>query len=670
MPPAPTLDRNSRLAYGLLAGAFVFMAIFAVERTLRLEARLADEQRQRAEAQLTGALALWEDQQLDRVRAEVLALAADPVPYVAAPGPEVAAAYLWRRGEGGRPGTVLHPAADPGEDIAALLADPCMVDAARAATPDADRVDIGRAWLRCGDRPAPVALLARSRAADQLLAAGRADLAIAALEDTPIPLFPSPAERQALGLSVERVVVRQLQLAEARKAAGQVEQARTLLLAVGHDLLVQPGPVLERTLPYLDYPVLDDLRAMGMQVEADELEAAGRPTRDRLDAWREIVRVSSSEADVGAPLLQVSPSPGGPPLVASVVGDPFGERRHLLVVVPLPDGRSAGLQLDPAAMLAELAGALPGRDLRVLDAQGLVVSPSGGDPGPLQAQVPFGRLFPELRLAMAPDASAPPPDRGWRVSQLMPIAVLTLLAAGALGARLRADRQLRELWERQQAFVNRVSHELKTPLAGVKVMAELVDMGIVTEPEEVRQSAQRIITEVSRMEDRVNEVLRLARRAEISRREPLDLQDMASDLVEIWAPRFEQRGARLTAELEATAPVQGDRALIRDAMSNLLDNALKYLDEGRPGLVRVRTAMAGRWVVYEVTDNGIGVPEPMRRAIFERFTRVEGEGRGKAGGHGLGLAFVAEAIESHGGKVECRDGITGGARFVIRLRRS
>lgn len=670
MPTAPTLDRSSRLAYGLLAGAFVFMAIFAVERTLRLEARLADEQRQRGEAELSAALALWEDKQLDRVRAEVLALAADPLAYVRAPGGGVQAAYLWRRAEPGRPGALLHPPPDPGEDIAALLADPCMVEAGRAATPQADRVDIAQAWQRCGDRAPPVALLAISRAADQFMAAGRADLAIAALESTPVPLFPTADERLALGLSVERTVVRQLQLAEARRAAGQVEQARELLLAVGHDLLVQPGPVLDRTLPYLDYPVLDDLRRMGMAQEADELEALGRPVRDRLDAWREVSRLADSDADVGAPLLQVAGPPSADRLVASVIGDPFGERRHLLIVVPLPEGLSAGLQLDPATMLSELVSALPGRALRILDAHGQVVLPRDAPPTPLQAQVPFGRLFPELRLAMAPDPAAPPPDRGWRTSQLMPIALLTLLAAGALGSRLRADRQLRELWERQQAFVNRVSHELKTPLAGVKVMAELVDMGIVTEPEEVRQSTQRIITEVSRMEDRVNEVLRLARRAEISRREPLDLQGLAEELVEIWAPRFEQKGARLTAELEPTAPVQGDRALIRDAMSNLLDNALKYLDEGRPGLVRVRTAMAGRWVVYEVTDNGIGVPEPMRRAVFERFTRVEGEGRGKAGGHGLGLAFVAEAVESHGGKVECRDGIAGGARFVIRLRRS
>jgi signal transduction histidine kinase len=78
----------------------------------------------------------------------------------------------------------------------------------------------------------------------------------------------------------------------------------------------------------------------------------------------------------------------------------------------------------------------------------------------------------------------------------------------------------------------------------------------------------------------------------------------------------------------------------------------------------------GDWVAFEVTDNGIGVPPAMRRRIFERFTRVEGPGRGKAGGHGLGLAFVQESALAHGGLVECLDGLEGGSRFRLKLKRA
>jgi len=108
---------------------------------------------------------------------------------------------------------------------------------------------------------------------------------------------------------------------------------------------------------------------------------------------------------------------------------------------------------------------------------------------------------------------------------------------------------------------------------------------------------------------------------------------------------------------------------MHDAIGNLLDNALKYRRPGIPGLCRVRTGVSGRWVIIEVADNGMGVPSDKRKLIFERFTRVEGPRRGKAGGHGLGLAFVAETAEAHHGLVECADGIDGGARFRIKLPR-
>jgi len=117
-------------------------------------------------------------------------------------------------------------------------------------------------------------------------------------------------------------------------------------------------------------------------------------------------------------------------------------------------------------------------------------------------------------------------------------------------------------------------------------------------------------------------------------------------------------------EVATVRPVQ-----LRDALSNLLDNALKYRHPERAGVCMVRLRTERRWLTVEVVDNGIGVPSDKRKAIFERFARVEGPGRGRAGGHGLGLAFVAEAARAHHGKVECREGIDGGARFLVRIRR-
>ena len=112
----------------------------------------------------------------------------------------------------------------------------------------------------------------------------------------------------------------------------------------------------------------------------------------------------------------------------------------------------------------------------------------------------------------------------------------------------------------------------------------------------------------------------------------------------------------------------GDSDTLRDAISCLLDNALKYRREDRnDSQVRLDLYQEGRQVIIAVSDNGIGVPKAMRKSIFERFVRVEGPNRGKAGGHGLGLNQVREIVNAHGGTIVCVDGIDGGARFVMRL---
>ncbi len=667
----PTL-RMTRLAYGLLAAAFVTVFLFALERSLRLEDELASEVRDRAQDELHRVLGLWEQLQLGRIEAAVHDLADDPQGQ-AGPAPAfVDAVLVWQVSAPGEPGTMLLPAPSPPPDTAALLADPCLADASERATASADRLTIADMWLACIDRPTPVALLAASRAADQLVAAGRPADAATALQRVDLPLNASADLHAALGVDIDAAIGRQIQLAEALSASGHPDEALRLLRQTGEQLLTLDAPALDRLLPTVDFPIVADLEALGARQDADALRAAALSARHRLDAWRVVRdRVASGTALTGQPLLTVVVEHEGRDVRVPVVAlsDPDGQRRFLLAVAQLPEGRRVGLQLDPMALLADLLDSGPGRPLRVLDAAGATLLPDGASTDGLLVTIPFGRLLPELRLGMVGSATSKERIRAWRRSQLLPITVVLVMAGFAVVARVAADRQQRELWERQQAFVNRVSHELKTPLAGIKVMAELIEMGVVSSPEEIVQSVQRIITETSRMENRVNEILKQARRPEVGERTPLDIAAMAAALADEWVPRFEQRDARLLVQLDPTAPVLGDRELIRDAINNLLDNAHKYLREDVAGVVRLRTSDTGRWVVIEVADNGLGVPEDMRRAIFDRFTRVEGDGRGKAGGHGLGLAFVAEAVRGHGGKVECREGIGGGARFIIRLRR-
>jgi two-component system phosphate regulon sensor histidine kinase PhoR len=224
--------------------------------------------------------------------------------------------------------------------------------------------------------------------------------------------------------------------------------------------------------------------------------------------------------------------------------------------------------------------------------------------------------------------------------------------------------------QRQRDFVARVSHELKTPLAGIRVMAETIEIGAVRDEAQRAQFARRIVTEAEKLTDRVNEVLRAAARPDDDVPVPVDIDALVTDLAAAWQPRFEQVGATLAVETVHVGRVVAMPVLLRDALTNLLDNAIKYRKAERGGRAWLRVSVDRRWLCFEVADDGMGVPAAHRKSIFDRFRRVEGSGRGKAGGHGLGLAFVAETARLHGGKAECLDGVEGGARFVLRIRRT
>ena len=234
---------------------------------------------------------------------------------------------------------------------------------------------------------------------------------------------------------------------------------------------------------------------------------------------------------------------------------------------------------------------------------------------------------------------------------------------------MRADRQQEMLLQRQRDFVARVSHELKTPLAGIRVMAESLEIGAFRGEAQRELFAHRIVQETDRLTARVNEVIKAATRPEDDVRVSADIDALVSELVIAWRPRFEAVGASLFVEPAAMGTMVVMPVLVHDALNNLLDNALKYRKSDRGGQVWFRTSLRGRWAVFEVEDDGIGVPSGQRKSIFERFRRVEGGGRGKAGGHGLGLSFVADTARLHDGKVECADGVAGGARFTLRIRR-
>ena len=676
MEPVNSMDTpvmSRRLSAWLMVGALATITTFAAVRTFQLRQQLAEDSADRLRSALQDRLATWENNLGERAEAWLLELAQGT------PAHEhellqrqstrwYEASYVWSL----EADTVRfeHPALPVAEAGEQLLADPCMSRArllSRAAPPEV----AGLQFRRCRTRATPVRLLASSLSAAFLEAADQPELALEALDEIDPPLdFPLDRASQN-GLSAYRMVVRRTQAARLLETLDQQERRERLLLLTATEISELSGGELESLLTTGAKLVRDDISSFATPGELENLDRRISRAHRRLRGWQEVRDRLSLHLE--------APYPISVPEVDSLAdslrfaSDIYGDRELLLAYAPIGHGRVAAIQLDGSTLLRHLSRDTGPDEARVavMDSDGAMLYPdrSLGPNDIVLAEVPFERVFPQLRLALiGPTPADGPQGLGWLLGQLTPIALALCLGIIAILGRLAADRRQRELLTRQQAFIARVTHELKTPLAGIRVMAETLDMGVGEDPAQRRDFLERIIQEAQRLEIRIDDILKVARARRPGKRVSVDPLELAAEVVEYWRPRFELQGASLEADLAPCAELEADRALLRDAISNLLDNALKYRREDVPGRCLIRCLPDDAWTVFEVTDNGIGVPPAMRKTIFERFARIERPGRGKAGGHGLGLSFVAEAAAAHGGLIECREGFDGGARFILKLR--
>lgn len=658
-----------RLSMAVLIAVMLALAGFTLYRTAAWRSQARAEEKQRAAAELSGLVDLWEGLVSDRVTAWLADLpdTADRAAREQESRNKVGwfdAWYLWVDEPGGP--RMVYPRAAPEEDVQTLLRrTPCM-SAAHDLQVVGRRVDAAEAFLGCVDGTDAERLLATDLAATQLVAAGEPSRAVSALGQVDPPVRLPLGRAGGRGLSPERLLHRRMTLAQALALTGQGQRRAALLADTVGEITDLSGPDLVALLPRAGR-ILDQDLAGGLP---DDRRAALARRRQR--AERRVVGFQEVSARLAS---MVGTSDGDEPQLR-FVHDMYSDPGFLLVWAPLRDGRTGAVHLDVATMLENLVrdDRRLGQDrpLAVLDARGQQLLPRNTDMTGMStiATVPLGRMLPQYKLALlAPEVDQTRELAVDTLLSVLPVVLATVLGVVALAIQLTANKRERELYQRQQDFIARVTHELKTPLAGIKVMAETLEMGAAEDPAAASMFLGRILQEANNLEKRIDEVLLAARKPQVSALTPIRLDQLAKEVVDAWAPRFQQAGGSLEADLRPCTPVPGDHALLRDALNNLLDNALKYRRDGVRVKAHVRTGDMGRWAVFEVSDNGIGVPAAMRRRIFERFQRVEGPGRGKAGGHGLGLSFVADTAAAHGGLVECTDAPNGGARFRLKLRR-
>jgi two-component system, OmpR family, sensor histidine kinase TctE len=217
----------------------------------------------------------------------------------------------------------------------------------------------------------------------------------------------------------------------------------------------------------------------------------------------------------------------------------------------------------------------------------------------------------------------------------------------------------------QRRFISDAAHQLRTPLAGLKSQTELALRE--TADTALQARLQRVHTSATRSAHLVNQLLTLARAepesAAAQGRSRVDLARLSSDLCADMVPRARHAGIDLGVDDSEAGPVpvNGNALLLREAIVNLIDNAICYA--GRDSSVTVRARARDSAAVVEVEDTGPGLPEVDRERVFERFARATHLGDGC----GLGLAIVKEIVERHGGSVALEPVQPHGLRVVIRL---
>ncbi len=213
--------------------------------------------------------------------------------------------------------------------------------------------------------------------------------------------------------------------------------------------------------------------------------------------------------------------------------------------------------------------------------------------------------------------------------------------------------------ESQHEFVANASHQLRTPLTGIRLRLE----AIAHEGGPAAVQAEKAEVELDRLSALVDDLLALARVGESQPSGgPVDLSELVGDAGVRWTERAAEGGARIEVESSGDCVAWADRDDLRDVLDNLLDNALRYTPRGTQ--VRVTTAIRDGRVVIEVADSGPGIPAEDRPRVFERFYRGV-NGRRAGSGSGLGLAIADELVRRWGGDVTLSAG--PGTRFVVSL---
>ncbi|WP_091758418.1 sensor histidine kinase [Pedococcus cremeus] len=335
------------------------------------------------------------------------------------------------------------------------------------------------------------------------------------------------------------------------------------------------------------------------------------------------------------------PEPEQPPALPSGVGDVLAVLRSSAIVV---DSSDAVINSSPAAVAY---GLVRGQELAHTELRELA------------RQVRRDGVIREAELEL----SRGPLGMG----QVFMQARVAPLGSSHVLLLLDDRTEARRLEEVRRDFVVNVSHELKTPVGGLRLLAEAVE-DAKDDPEAVERFAQRMQVETARLAQLVKEIVDLSRlQVADALHEPrlVDVGAAVQEAIEWSRTGADAKEIELAVAAEPDLKVFGDEELLVTAVRNLVGNAIAYSDAGTKVAVGVRRA--GDTVEVSVADQGHGIPEEEQSRIFERFYRVDTARSRATGGTGLGLAIVKHICANHGGDVTVWSREGRGSTFTMRL---
>jgi len=221
-------------------------------------------------------------------------------------------------------------------------------------------------------------------------------------------------------------------------------------------------------------------------------------------------------------------------------------------------------------------------------------------------------------------------------------------------------------------FINNMTHELKTPIASISLAAQMMNDDSITKSEQMTKHLSGVITDESkRLRFLVEKVLQMSmfdKKSIVFKKKELDLNEMVENIAQSFNLRVEHTGGKIYTQIEAVeSAIFVDEVHFQNAITNLMDNAVKYRKQDEPLDIYINTWNDNEKLHLSIRDTGQGIKKENVKKIFDKFYRVHTGNKHDVKGFGLGLAYVKKVVDLHQGDIKCESEYGKGTKFTISL---